>query len=359
MDRVKSENKLPEVETARGIGIALVVIGHCVPDVLKIKQLIYLFHMPLFFFISGYCFRSKAEESIFQYLRRKVKTLYFPFVLCNCFALVFHQFFCEIGIYPQADLFTSVGQFIKYFIQILMCIKMEDVVAPLWFLPILMLVSLSNFIMQKITKKYGWSENLIRISVLLIYVVAFLMPREGFTRAYILWALGQFIFNVGYLFREKKILDHIDTKMFVGFCFLLLFGSQMCDINIIQMRIANPITYALFGIVGICVVMKIAKATIGFSASMLAYMGNNSLYILEWHYYVFLIITFLVQYLIQRSIPLNSGFVSYNSVPMILKPCLFVTYVVSGICVPLMGKKFVLELKERMGRKQHEKDSNS
>lgn len=200
---------------------------------------------------------------------------------------------------------------------------------------------------------------MIRINVLLIYVVAFLMPRVGFIRAYILWALGLFIFNVGHLFREKRILDRIDTKIFLVFCVLLLFGSRMCDINIIQMRIGNPITYALFGIVGICVVMKIAKATIDFNTSMIAYMGNSSLCILEWHYYIFLIITFLIQYLIQRKIPLNSGFISYNSVPMILKPCLFVAYVVSGICIPLMGKKYVLELKERIGRKQHEKHSNT
>lgn len=354
MDGVKSKNRLPEVEIARGIGIALVVIGHCIPDVFKIKQLIYLFHMPLFFFLSGYCFRGQTEEALLRYTRRKMKSLYSPFVFCNCFALIFHQLFCDIGVYPQADSFTSVRQVVKYFIQILMCIKMEDVVAPLWFLPILMVVSLSNFIAQKITKKYGWNDNVIRISVLLIYVVAFLMPRTGLTRAYILWALGLFIFNVGYLFREKRILGYIDTKMSLGFCVLLLFGAQICDINIIQMRIGNPITYALFGIVGICVVMKIARAITGFGASVLAYMGNKSLCILEWHYYIFLIITFLSQYLIQRSILLNSAFVSYNAVPMILRPCLFVAYVVSGICIPLMGKKIVLELKERMRRKRYE-----
>lgn len=352
MDRVKSKDKLPEVEIARGIGIALVVIGHCIPNVLRIKQLIYLFHMPLFFFLSGYCFRSQTEETVLCYAKKKVKSLYLPFVFCNCFALTFHQIFCEIGVYPQSDSFASVGQFTKYFIQILMCVKMEDIVAPLWFLPILMLVSLSNFIAQRIARKYSWSNNVIRIGVLVVYIVAFLVPRTGFSRAFILWALGLFVFNVGCLFREKKVLDYVDKKITAGFSVILLLGAQVCDINIIQMRIGNPITYALFGVVGISVVMKIAKAITGFLASVLAYMGNKSLCILEWHYYVFLIITSICQCLIQKQIQFNNTFVSYNMVPTLLKPCLFVGYVVFGICIPLLVEKLLHEMKEKMGRKK-------
>lgn len=359
MDGVKSKERLTEVDIARGIGIVLVVIGHCIPDVLRIKQLIYLFHMPLFFFLSGYCFRGQTEEPILHYILRKVKSLYIPFVLCNCFALIFHQFFCKIGIYPQESLFTSVGQFAQYFIRILMCVKMEDIVAPLWFLPILMIVSISSFIAWRIVKKLGWSENMFRISVLFIYTAAFLMPRTGLSRAYILWALGVLIFNVGYLAREKRILEHISTRMLAGFCVLLLLGAQMCDINLIQMRIGNPITYAVFGIAGICVVMKITEAVSGFGASVLAYLGNKSLYILEWHYYAFLVITIPCQYLIQRSILLNGVFVSYHAIPMMLNPCLFVAYVVSGICIPLVGKELLVNLKGRIGKRQNEKRSNS
>ncbi|MDP3446737.1 MAG: acyltransferase family protein [Eubacteriales bacterium] len=39
---------------AKGIGILLVVLGH-VPTILKeLAKIIYPFHVPLFFFVSGY-----------------------------------------------------------------------------------------------------------------------------------------------------------------------------------------------------------------------------------------------------------------------------------------------------------------
>lgn len=42
------------IDYLKAIAIYLVILGH-LPDELHIKWGIYLFHMPLFFIISGYC----------------------------------------------------------------------------------------------------------------------------------------------------------------------------------------------------------------------------------------------------------------------------------------------------------------
>ncbi len=56
----------------KGIGIALVVIGHSgCPDALC--DFIYAFHMPLFFIISGFLFKStifKNKNEFFLYCNR-------------------------------------------------------------------------------------------------------------------------------------------------------------------------------------------------------------------------------------------------------------------------------------------------
>lgn len=44
------------VTIAKGIGIILMVIGHSGLDGYP-TRLIYMFHMPLFFFLSGFCFK--------------------------------------------------------------------------------------------------------------------------------------------------------------------------------------------------------------------------------------------------------------------------------------------------------------
>lgn len=47
-----------KVTIAKGIGILLMVAAHAgIPDM--ISKFIVMFHMPLFFFMSGYCFKEK------------------------------------------------------------------------------------------------------------------------------------------------------------------------------------------------------------------------------------------------------------------------------------------------------------
>ncbi len=54
-----SESKrLDFIDIAKGIGIILVVTGHLLPVAAGLHVLIYSFHMPLFFFLSGFFLRQ-------------------------------------------------------------------------------------------------------------------------------------------------------------------------------------------------------------------------------------------------------------------------------------------------------------
>jgi fucose 4-O-acetylase-like acetyltransferase len=65
------------IDVYRGIGIALVVWGHVYGG--YSFELIFLFHMPLFFFISGYLFRPVASPAAF--CRRKAAQLLIPYAM--------------------------------------------------------------------------------------------------------------------------------------------------------------------------------------------------------------------------------------------------------------------------------------
>lgn len=45
--------RINEIDIAKGIGIILVIIGHCLPNNSLLRLMIYSFHMPLFFVLSG------------------------------------------------------------------------------------------------------------------------------------------------------------------------------------------------------------------------------------------------------------------------------------------------------------------
>lgn len=51
--------RISYIDTMRGIGITLVILQHCIGSVEEeLSRFILTFHMPLFFFISGLCFKG-------------------------------------------------------------------------------------------------------------------------------------------------------------------------------------------------------------------------------------------------------------------------------------------------------------
>jgi fucose 4-O-acetylase-like acetyltransferase len=62
------------LDAAKGIGIVAVVFGHALPS-----RLVFLWHMPLFFFIAGYNFH-KSETWL--YIKKLTRRLLLPYVIC-------------------------------------------------------------------------------------------------------------------------------------------------------------------------------------------------------------------------------------------------------------------------------------
>ncbi|AFE60774.1 acyltransferase 3 (plasmid) [Rahnella aquatilis HX2] len=76
---LKQENDLQStywVDCAKGIGILSVIAGHVFTGLPS--EIIYLFHMPLFFFIGGYLFKPRAPK---VYLLSKAKKLLTPYLI--------------------------------------------------------------------------------------------------------------------------------------------------------------------------------------------------------------------------------------------------------------------------------------
>ena len=64
--KMNQTKRYTEVDIARGIGILFVVLGHSIKQtgvsagwIRILTYMIYSFHMPLFFMMSGYCFKEK------------------------------------------------------------------------------------------------------------------------------------------------------------------------------------------------------------------------------------------------------------------------------------------------------------
>lgn len=93
-------NRYSFIDNAKAIGITLVVIGHVFPG--NVTKFIYLFHMPLFFLLSGFLFKP---QTIKKYSLKKVSRLLIPYV---SFLLLLYFLYSILNLLFYGKLFHDI-----------------------------------------------------------------------------------------------------------------------------------------------------------------------------------------------------------------------------------------------------------
>lgn len=132
-----ADNRISFIDTAKGLGMILVVWGHIVSTGL-LNQIIYSFHMPFFFFVSGYLLQLKQKELSYDFIRKGVKRLIAPYAVFSLMYLLFY----EIPVNKEG--LVEVGYMLY---QTLCCRGM----APLWFLPSLFVAEVCYLAIKRLS----------------------------------------------------------------------------------------------------------------------------------------------------------------------------------------------------------------
>lgn len=100
-----------EIDIVKGLGIILMVMGHCN---FPYSKFIYLFHMSVFFIASGYLQKEEYSEDIDGikiYVWRKLKTLWLPYFIFNTIFVLLNNIFIYMNIYTDNPLIlTNAGE---------------------------------------------------------------------------------------------------------------------------------------------------------------------------------------------------------------------------------------------------------
>lgn len=155
-------NRLDWIDIAKGIGIVLVVFAHTlVPQIRENSTgagflwiFIYNFHMPLFFFLSGWLFEKGLSHytNTPKFILGKLKFLMLPYLTFSVFAYVFINFALKIdklaavlqgGGYTATALKDAALQILTY---------NGHIDQHLWFVFSLFIVFLVNILLPKIMK---------------------------------------------------------------------------------------------------------------------------------------------------------------------------------------------------------------
>ncbi|RHP70440.1 acyltransferase [Clostridium sp. OF03-18AA] len=83
MNAGKEKNRVQYFDIARGIAMICIILGHLNNSL--INRVVFTFHVPIFFFISGYFMNSKC--GIKDYARNKLRTLIVPYIV-TCIVII-------------------------------------------------------------------------------------------------------------------------------------------------------------------------------------------------------------------------------------------------------------------------------
>ena len=99
MARMRENRHLLWLDMAKGLAIALVVLGHCLDFDNPLRYFIYTFHMPLFFVLAGYTMRAKPRLTV---LTSSLRRLMVPYLVVSAIMLFF-AFVPPASINPKLD----------------------------------------------------------------------------------------------------------------------------------------------------------------------------------------------------------------------------------------------------------------
>lgn len=148
----KRDNTL---DIAKAICICLMVVGHSgCPEYLH--RFIYMFHMPCFFFISGWLLKDKYIIDLKKGIFSKIKGSYYPFVKWSLFFLVFHNLMAALHIYKDS---YTLQEYLVKVIRIFTMTGSEQLLGGYWFLISLCWASLFSLFFLYICDKKNALTN--------------------------------------------------------------------------------------------------------------------------------------------------------------------------------------------------------
>ncbi len=273
-----TKKRIDWVDMAKGYGTIAVIFAHLAVG--KIGVWLYTFHVPLFFFLSGYVFNENLKFN--DFISKKGKGILIPYFTLGLpmIAFTFLQYLRN-GLLNKA----TVIQLLKEFI-------FQERLWTLWFIACLFFVNIFFYFVCKFTKsdllKFAFSVVLVCIGIYYYHCGGQPLP----------WNIdvcftATIFFCGGYLLKKHgKYFDYIkDKRAFAVLLFFLLgianvvFGYLTHKISGNGMEMFDstygfpPFTF-ISAFAGIFAVIIFSTF---FTLKPIRYIGENSLFYYAWH----------------------------------------------------------------------------
>lgn len=274
--------RLPAIDIAKGIGILFVVLGHNPVfrrSVHSLYEAVYLFHMPLFFFLSGVTFRPVTLR---ETCRKRARSLLVPYFAMGALAVLID---CRGEGIPGAlsalsGVLYATGETIRF--------------PPLWFLPCLFLVAITTAVLLRLPGPRTWVLVGIVVAGLvgggaLLTIGPYAQDPMGLPWSIDLVPFSIAWFAVGMLAAKTPWLTRwpmaaLTVLAAAGVLAMLVVNGVSLDLN--YRKLIDPMAAIAGAFAGIAMVMALSTLIMRIApvARLFAYLGTASLILLMLHH---------------------------------------------------------------------------
>lgn len=344
--------KQNNISITKGIAIILMVIGHsgCPP---LLDKAIYLFHMPLFFFVAGWFFKEKYLSDKKTFLIKRIKGLYWPFVKYGFIFLCLHNVFCMLNFYNLSFYadgdgnyvgFYNIQQFINKAISIITFRGSDQLLGGFWFLKVLFFASLISlwgmYIASLLAKLFTKKENLDKyILVTVLLIATLVLAIAGKDTRYLMASL---LFVLGYTTGKYKDKIPMNPLLLVPLSLILIIAAKFMPMS--MLGINSPLAaiyYLIVSLLGIYFTLVAASLLVkSVLKNALIYIGDNTLGVLIFHMISFKVVSLFKIW--HYGLPITA----LQEFPVISAENSFywILYSIVGIIIPL-GLDYMFKIK--------------
>lgn len=295
--------RLSWLDVGKGLGMILVIFAHTELPY-EIKKYIYTFHVPLFFFLSGYLFNS--DDMPFKtFFMKKFKGLIVPYLWFSLITYLWLVFKFIIGLTGDAKVDILYAPILGTFYAI------RDSAGSihngtLWFVTCLVCVELLFFFFIRTSK-----GNIKSLGIMLFISSVIGHVYSAYIAKPLPWSIDAALsviafYGIGYLLNKYQyLLEKLMNFKYVILLFLInmVTGSLNSMVDIFANKFGNYILFYTGAISGTLVVVVLIKYLN--TSFTLEYIGKNTFILLALHQSV---IFDVIRQVVNRSHSLSTFF---------------------------------------------------
>lgn len=347
------------VTIAKAIAIISMVLFHAGGPAILTKYGS-MYHMPLFFFMSGYCFKPEYLYESKKWFYKRVKGIYWPYVKWGIVFVLLHNVMLDFHIYSTVFEFNGKAmhyyppqEMLKKLLSVCTMHGTERLLGGFWFLRALFWGSIIFYVFRKVVNNALVGASILLVLTLLTSYFNWRIPYFHIGSSYIFAA---FFIMVGHYMRFAQWKGtQLNERVVKNWKLILLFavvvgvGSVYWPAHLLHYKwnqvLPNAVTsildtYIIFALGGWInewanetpniLVRKMKNGIRDF----LVYTGDNTLNVLTWHFLSFKLVSLLIICLYSLSIDQLGDFPTISSYA---QSGFWLLYWFAGVIIPILG----------------------